>query len=126
MVVQAATSTDAEEGLLFMQEMVELSKTYTPQMETMQQAVSFSNRMTNKLTVIPAGPAHFGKILRLPTDKVCSYPGNYFGNINCHLSIIIFFMVDVTDYCKTKCGSTYQRMSNYELARNSQRSYCNP
>ncbi|XP_034254051.1 ER degradation-enhancing alpha-mannosidase-like protein 3 [Thrips palmi] len=66
----AASSTDAEEGLLFMQEMVELSKTYTPQMETMQQAVSFTNIVTNKLTVIPAGPAHFGKILRLPADKI--------------------------------------------------------
>lgn len=66
----AASSTDAEEGLLFMQEMVELSKTYTPQMETMQQAVSFTNSNTKKLTVIPAGPAHFGKILRLPTDRI--------------------------------------------------------
>lgn len=72
LIFQAASSTDAEEGLLFMQEMVELSKTYTPQMETMQQAVSFTNSITNKLTVIPAGPAHFGKILRLPVDKVGS------------------------------------------------------
>lgn len=52
-----------------MQEMVELSKTYSPQMETMQQAVSFTDK-NMKLTVIPAGPAHFGRILRLAIDKV--------------------------------------------------------
>ncbi|KAJ1525090.1 hypothetical protein ONE63_009932 [Megalurothrips usitatus] len=65
----AASSVDAEEGLIFMQEMVELSKSYTPQMETMQQAVSFTDS-SNKQIVIPAGPAHFGRILRLPVDKV--------------------------------------------------------
>lgn len=65
----AATTTDAEEGLIFMQEMVELSKTFSPQMETMQQAVSFVGS-SNKLSIIPAGPAHFGRILQAPSDKV--------------------------------------------------------
>ncbi|KAK3921243.1 ER degradation-enhancing alpha-mannosidase-like protein 3 [Frankliniella fusca] len=69
----AASTVDAEEGLIFMQEMVELSK-FTPQTETMQQAVSFSDYQ-GKLTVIPAGPAHFGKILRLPSDKVTAKVG---------------------------------------------------
>ena len=69
LIFQAASTVDAEEGLIFMQEMVELSKTYSPQMETMQQAVSFSDK-NNKLTIIPAGPAHFGRILRSAVDKV--------------------------------------------------------
>lgn len=69
----AASSMDAEEGLIFMQEMVELSK-FSPQTETMQQAVSFTDNQ-GKSTVIPAGPAHFGKILRLPSDKVTAKVG---------------------------------------------------
>lgn len=70
---QAATSADAEEGLIFMQEMVELSKTHVPQMDTMHQAVSFADE-ENQLKVIPAGPAHFGRILQSSSDKVKLFP----------------------------------------------------
>jgi hypothetical protein len=57
---QAASRTDANEGVLFMQEMVELSKTQST--ENIPQAVSFT--YSNKTTVLNAGPANFGKLLR--------------------------------------------------------------
>lgn len=58
--LQAASRTDANEGLLFMQEMVELSKTQST--ENIPQAVSFTNN--NTTTILNAGPANFGKLLR--------------------------------------------------------------
>ncbi|KAK7576581.1 hypothetical protein V9T40_012867 [Parthenolecanium corni] len=58
--VTAASKTDANEGVLFMQEMVELSKTHSP--DNIPQSVSFS--AGNKTVVLSAGPANFGKILR--------------------------------------------------------------
>ncbi|XP_053993954.1 ER degradation-enhancing alpha-mannosidase-like protein 3 [Hylaeus volcanicus] len=58
----AKTPQDSEEGLLFMQEMVEISRMQTQQAETKPQAVSFIKPNTNppqKVTLL-AGPAHFG------------------------------------------------------------------
>ncbi|XP_076245034.1 ER degradation enhancer, mannosidase alpha-like 2 isoform X2 [Calliopsis andreniformis] len=59
---QAKTPQDSEEGLLFMQEMVEISKMQSQQAETKLQAVTFIKPATNppqKVTLL-AGPAHFG------------------------------------------------------------------
>lgn len=68
---QANTAQDAEEGLLFMQEMVELSKMQTQQTETRPQAVTFTtpNNIKQETTLL-AGPAHFGRELRGPSSKV--------------------------------------------------------
>ncbi|XP_076645437.1 ER degradation enhancer, mannosidase alpha-like 2 isoform X1 [Halictus rubicundus] len=58
----AKTSQDSEEGLLFMQEMVEMSKMQSQQAENKPQAVTFVKPNTNppqKVTLF-AGPAHFG------------------------------------------------------------------
>jgi hypothetical protein len=71
-VLQARTQTDAEEGLLFMQEMVQLAKTQSQQPDTPPQAVAFMARTDNdevKQVVLTAGPAHFGHELRA-TDEV--------------------------------------------------------
>ncbi|XP_076298410.1 ER degradation enhancer, mannosidase alpha-like 2 [Lasioglossum baleicum] len=58
----AKTPQDSEEGLLFMQEMVEISKMQSQQAENKPQAVTFIKPNTNppqKVTLF-AGPAHFG------------------------------------------------------------------
>lgn len=68
---QANTAQDAEEGLLFMQEMVELSKMQTQQAETRPQAVTFTMPTYPKHEVtLLAGPAHFGRELKGPSNKV--------------------------------------------------------
>ncbi|XP_063228642.1 ER degradation-enhancing alpha-mannosidase-like protein 3 isoform X2 [Bacillus rossius redtenbacheri] len=69
----ARSSSDAEEGLLFMQEMVELSKAQTQQAETQPQAVVFRNS-ENHDVVITAGPAHFGHELK-DSEKVTGRVG---------------------------------------------------
>ncbi|XP_012147039.1 ER degradation enhancer, mannosidase alpha-like 2 isoform X2 [Megachile rotundata] len=59
---QAKTPQDSEEGLLFIQEMVEISKMQSQQTETKPQAVTFVNPSvypSQKVTLL-AGPAHFG------------------------------------------------------------------
>ncbi|XP_046605659.1 ER degradation-enhancing alpha-mannosidase-like protein 3 [Neodiprion virginianus] len=67
----ANTAQDAEEGLLFMQEMIELSKMQTQQAETKPQAVTFTLPTHPKQeTTLLAGPAHFGRKLRGPNSKV--------------------------------------------------------
>lgn len=66
-VLQARTPTDAEEGLLFMQEMVQLAKSQSQQPDTPPQAVAFTTRSDDgedKQIVLTAGPAHFGHELR--------------------------------------------------------------
>jgi mannosidase alpha-like ER degradation enhancer 3 len=67
-VLQARTPTDAEEGLLFMQEMVELAKSQSQLPDTPPQAVTFTVKgagdSEEKRVVISAGPAHFGRELR--------------------------------------------------------------
>ena len=58
----AKTPQDSEEGLLFMQEMVEISKMQSQQAETKPQVVTFVRPNTNppqKIRLL-AGPAHFG------------------------------------------------------------------
>lgn len=64
----ARTPTDAEEGLLFMQEMVELAKSQSQLPDTPPQAVAFTVKgagdSEEKRVVISAGPAHFGRELR--------------------------------------------------------------
>lgn len=58
----AKTPQDSEEGLLFMQEMVEISRMQSQQAETKPQAVTYVKPNTNpprKVTLL-AGPAHFG------------------------------------------------------------------
>ena len=68
MNLQARTPSDAEEGLLFMQEMVELAKTQSQQPDAPPQAVAFTIQAAGdqeeSRIVISAGPAHFGKELR--------------------------------------------------------------
>jgi hypothetical protein len=58
---QAKTSEDAEEGLLFMQEMIELSKQQSSQPDTPPKMVSFEVEKSKKLLF--AGPAQFGRQL---------------------------------------------------------------
>ncbi|KZC04239.1 PREDICTED: ER degradation-enhancing alpha-mannosidase-like protein 3 [Dufourea novaeangliae] len=76
----AKTPQDSEEGLLFMQEMVEISKLQSQQVETKPQAVTFVNPNTNppQKIMLFAGPAHFGPELQGShkiTGKVIStYP----------------------------------------------------
>ncbi|XP_011137211.1 ER degradation-enhancing alpha-mannosidase-like protein 3 isoform X1 [Harpegnathos saltator] len=67
----AKTPQDSEEGLLFMQEMVELSKMQTQQPETKPQTVTFVKPKTDppeKVTLL-AGPAQFGPELQ-SFDKI--------------------------------------------------------
>ena len=59
--IQAKTTADAEEGLMFMQEMVELSKSQPPPVETPPKEVSF--KLSGKEYRLPAGPAQFGRAL---------------------------------------------------------------
>lgn len=68
---QAASKSEAKEGALFMQEMVELSKTHS--VENTPQAVSYS--VNNETVVLSAGPAHFGKLLRV--DEKVRFPTKY-------------------------------------------------
>ena len=71
-ITKAKTSEDAEEGLLFMQEMIELSKLQQEQPENPPRAVTFikpsnetedtnanDNKVINAVTLL-AGPAQFG------------------------------------------------------------------
>ncbi len=58
---QAKSTEDAEEGLLFMQEMIELSKQQSNQQDTPPKIVSFEVGNTKKLLF--AGPAQFGRQL---------------------------------------------------------------
>lgn len=59
----AETSDDAEEGLLFMQEMIELSKSQEQLLLQQQRAVHFETSLpdgSTRLTFLSAGPAQFG------------------------------------------------------------------
>ncbi|XP_065161139.1 ER degradation-enhancing alpha-mannosidase-like protein 3 [Atheta coriaria] len=63
----ARSSADAEEGLLFMQEMVELSKIQSQQPDASPQAVSFDAMQPDgevKRITLAAGPSHFGTNLK--------------------------------------------------------------
>lgn len=62
----AKSSDDAEEGLLFMQEMIELSKLQQEQPENPPRVVSFQQEIEGQLllTTIQAGPAQFGLDLK--------------------------------------------------------------
>lgn len=64
---QAKTTEDAEEGLLFMQEMVEISRSASSQPDNPPRIVSFEIRQpdgTTKDVVLKAGPAQFGLDLK--------------------------------------------------------------
>ncbi|XP_019876061.2 ER degradation-enhancing alpha-mannosidase-like protein 3 [Aethina tumida] len=62
----ARSAADAEEGMMFMHEMVELSKLQSRPTETTPQIVSFPIQTpTGEQTVsVQAGPSHFGKSLK--------------------------------------------------------------
>lgn len=60
----AKSPQDAEEGLLFMQEMVELSKSQVHQQETRPVLLTFVKPNTQQKITLLAGPAHFGADLR--------------------------------------------------------------
>ncbi|KAG5898085.1 hypothetical protein JTB14_001789 [Gonioctena quinquepunctata] len=63
----ARSAADAEEGLVFMQEMVELSKLQAQQPEPLSQAVSIpmvDDKGEKQIMVLPAGPSQFGKNLK--------------------------------------------------------------
>eukprot|EP00095_Tigriopus_kingsejongensis_P009960 maker-scaffold17_size721972-snap-gene-1.25 protein:Tk09960 transcript:maker-scaffold17_size721972-snap-gene-1.25-mRNA-1 annotation:"er degradation-enhancing alpha-mannosidase-like 3" len=61
-VANAASMEDGEEGLLFMQEMIELSKQPTVIPETQPKALTYTDKHGKK-QVIFAGPAQFGKLV---------------------------------------------------------------
>ena len=62
MIYQAKTPEDAEEGLMFMQEMIELSKAQQEQPENPPRRVSFTH--AGRSHDIQAGPAQFGLDLK--------------------------------------------------------------
>lgn len=70
---QAKTTDDAEEGLIFMQEMVEISRSASSQPDNPPRIVSFQSQRADGVVrevVLKAGPAQFG--LDLKDDvKVC-------------------------------------------------------
>ncbi|KAH0949561.1 hypothetical protein HN011_001028 [Eciton burchellii] len=70
-LANAKTLQDSEEGLLFMQEMVELSKMQTQQAETKPQTVMFMMPHTDppEKVILLAGPAQFGPELQ-SFDKI--------------------------------------------------------
>lgn len=64
---QARTTEDAEEGLLFMQEMVELSRTASSQPDNPPRSVSFRVHQSGgpaRDVILKAGPAQFGLELK--------------------------------------------------------------
>lgn len=64
---QAKTTEDAEEGLLFMQEMVEISRSASSQPDNPPRIVSFQAQQvdgTIRDVVLKAGPAQFGLDLK--------------------------------------------------------------
>lgn len=67
LLLKARSTSDAEEGLLFMQEMVELSKLQSQQPDAAPQGVSFIMKDATgveHLTTLQAGPSHFGVNLK--------------------------------------------------------------
>ncbi|XP_064458121.1 ER degradation-enhancing alpha-mannosidase-like protein 3 isoform X2 [Ornithodoros turicata] len=66
---QAETQEDAQEGLLFMQEMIELAKQQNNQDQHMRSVV-FAPSSTNVRMVLQAGPAQFGKDLGKKDNEV--------------------------------------------------------
>ena len=74
---QAKSSDDAEEGLLFMQEMIELSKLQQEQPENPPRVVSFQQEIDGQsvVTTIQAGPAQFGLDLKgdVQVNTSCFY-----------------------------------------------------
>ncbi|XP_070163972.1 ER degradation-enhancing alpha-mannosidase-like protein 3 isoform X2 [Polyergus mexicanus] len=76
----AKTTKDSEEGLLFMREMVELSKMQMQQPETKPQTVTFTRPKTDPLEKVTllAGPAQFGPELqnfdKITGKVVFTYP----------------------------------------------------
>lgn len=66
MYLQAKSPLDAERGLLFMQEMMELSKQPTINVPTELQAVFF-RKPDNTYEILMAGPSHFSPKMR--TDE---------------------------------------------------------
>ncbi|XP_072015808.1 ER degradation-enhancing alpha-mannosidase-like protein 3 isoform X2 [Amphiura filiformis] len=64
---QAASPDDAEQGMLFMQEMIELSKTQSAEVEYQPRVVQFISPPYLGNMVLAAGPAQFGMDL---TDNV--------------------------------------------------------
>ncbi|XP_043203401.1 ER degradation-enhancing alpha-mannosidase-like protein 3 isoform X1 [Amphibalanus amphitrite] len=59
----ARSPADAEEGLLFMQEMIELSRQQLDQPENPPRAVTFRPGPGDETVTLPAGPAQFGPSL---------------------------------------------------------------
>lgn len=72
----ARSTADAEDGLLFMQEMVEMSKMQSHQPDTAAQGVSFNVADNGggkvRTIILQAGPSHFG--INLRGDKKVSAP----------------------------------------------------
>ncbi|XP_037559321.1 ER degradation-enhancing alpha-mannosidase-like protein 3 [Dermacentor silvarum] len=66
---QAESPEDAQEGLLFMQEMIELAKQQNQQ-EQHVRSVTFTLPSTKMHMVLQAGPAQFGKDLGKPANEV--------------------------------------------------------
>lgn len=61
---KARNPTYAQEGIDFMQEMVEVSKLQAKQAKTLPLAVAFRQPGSHSEVTFPAGPAHFGPVLR--------------------------------------------------------------
>ncbi|KAF6201195.1 hypothetical protein GE061_005642 [Apolygus lucorum] len=86
---KAKSISDAKEGLLFMQEMLELAKAQSS--ETLPQAVMYTRK--NVRHILSAGPAHFGKQLRGSGNKISgrigvAYPLKACGKISNPSSIV--------------------------------------
>ena len=82
---QAKTTDDAEEGLLFMQEMVEISRSASSQPDNPPRSVTFQTQRADgsmRDVALKAGPAQFG--LDLKDDvKVHNFPFVHFEHDHC-------------------------------------------
>ena len=93
--LKAKTPEDGEEGLLFMQEMIELSKQQTNLPATEAKAIRYHHGSSASSKLIFAGPAQFGRqlakgfsvsghLIKADPIKACSAPDNakyFWGNI---------------------------------------------
>ncbi|XP_059093383.1 ER degradation-enhancing alpha-mannosidase-like protein 3 [Tigriopus californicus] len=83
-MANSASLEDGEEGILFMQEMIELSKQPSVIPETPPKAVTYTS-LNGKKEVVFAGPAQFGKLLengfKLSGDVIQAEPKEACGHV---------------------------------------------
>ena len=90
---QAKTTDDAEEGLVFMQEMVEISRSASSQPDNPPRIVSFQSQRADGIVrevVLKAGPAQFGLDLKDDVKVRCISPSHSkFTMLTFHVSGIL-------------------------------------